>query len=137
MDLRKEILTGMLRTTGSKRVSVIIQDKKGRYLIAERAGVAEEPIEFPSFSCKDTRLPEEDEGITLVTEGIKEVIGIEIKDPMANGNHIRRSHRIHLRKYLVLSYALKPQKNSGCLTRCKVDPGLSTSPRDIIISFSK
>ena len=41
MDLRKEILTGMLRTTGSKRVSVIIQDKKGRYLIAERAGVAE------------------------------------------------------------------------------------------------
>lgn len=29
MDLRKEILTGMLRATGSKRVSVIIQDKKG------------------------------------------------------------------------------------------------------------
>ena len=85
MDLRKEILTGMLRTTGSKRVSVIIQDKKGRYLIAERAGVAEEPIEFPSFSCKDTRLPEGDEGITLVTEGIKEVIGIEIKDRTVNG----------------------------------------------------
>ena len=81
MDVRKEILTGMLRTTGSKRVSVIIRDKKGRYLIAERAGVAEEPIEFPSFLCKDTRLPEGDEGITLVTEGIKEVIGIEIKDP--------------------------------------------------------
>ena len=81
MDVRKEILTGLLRTTGSKRVSVIIRDKKGRYLIAERAGVAEEPIEFPSFSCKDTRLPEGDEGITLVTEGIKEVIGIEIKDP--------------------------------------------------------
>jgi len=67
--------------TGSKRVSVIIRDKKRRYLIAERAGVAEEPIEFPSFLCKDTRLPEGDEGITLVTEGIKEVIGIEIKDP--------------------------------------------------------
>lgn len=28
MDVRKETLTGMLRTTGSKRVSVIIQDKK-------------------------------------------------------------------------------------------------------------
>ena len=58
MDVRKGILTGMLRTTGSKRVSVIIQDKKGRYLIAERAGVAEEPVEFPSFSCKDAKLPE-------------------------------------------------------------------------------
>ena len=57
MDVRKEILIGMVRTTGSKRVSVIIQDKKGRYLIAERAGVAEEPIEFPSFSCKEAKLP--------------------------------------------------------------------------------
>lgn len=56
MDLRKEILTGMLRTTGSKRVSVIIQDKKGRYLIAEKAGVEEEPIEFPSFFCKDAKI---------------------------------------------------------------------------------
>ena len=81
MDVRKETLTGMLRTTGSKRVSVIIQDKKGRYLIAEKAGVEEEPIEFPSFSCKDAKLPEGDEGIKLVTEGIKEVIGIEIKNP--------------------------------------------------------
>ncbi len=81
MDVRKETLTGMLRTTGSKRVSVIIQDKKGRYLIAEKAGVEEEPIEFPSFSCKDAKLPEGDEGIKLVTEGIKEVIGIEIENP--------------------------------------------------------
>ena len=79
MDVRKETLTGMLRTTGSKRVSVIIQDKKGRYLIAERAGVAEEPIEFPSFSCKDAKLPEGDEGIKLVTEGIKEVIKMRRK----------------------------------------------------------
>ena len=65
MDVRKETLTGMLRTTGSKRVSVIIQDKKGRYLIAEKAGVEEEPIEFPSFSCKDAKLPEGDEAILL------------------------------------------------------------------------
>ena len=49
MDVRKETLTGMLRTTGSKRVSVIIQDKKGRYSIAEKAGVEEEPIEFPGL----------------------------------------------------------------------------------------
>ncbi len=80
MDVRKETLTGMLRTTGSKRVSVIIQDKKGRFLIAEKAGVEEEPIEFPSFSCKDAKLPEGDEGIKLVMEGVKEVIGIEIED---------------------------------------------------------
>ena len=32
MDVRKETLTGMLRTTGSKRVSVIIQDKIFRKL---------------------------------------------------------------------------------------------------------
>ena len=57
MDVRKEILTGMLRTTGSKRVSGIIQDKKGRYLIVERGDLAEEPIEFPSFSCKDAKFP--------------------------------------------------------------------------------
>ena len=46
-----------------------------------RISEKEEPIEFPSFSCKDAKLPEGDEGIKLVTEGIKEVIGIEIKNP--------------------------------------------------------
>ena len=49
-------------------------------MIAEKAGVEEEPIEFPSFSCKDAKLPEGDEGIKLVMEGVKEVIGIEIED---------------------------------------------------------
>lgn len=70
----------MLRTTGSKRISVVIQDRKGQYLVVERADAIEEPLEFPGFSCKDAEMPEGDEGMALVTSGIKDLLGINIQD---------------------------------------------------------
>lgn len=52
---------GMHKTTGSKRISVIIEDKKGRYLIAERLEMEEKSLEFPGFSCKGAKMADDDE----------------------------------------------------------------------------
>ena len=71
---------GMYTTTGSKRISVIIQDKKGRYLLAERLEMQEKRLDFPGFSCKGAKMADDEEGLSIVIEGIRDVLGIEIKE---------------------------------------------------------
>lgn len=70
----------MYRTTGSKRISVIIQDKKGRYLVAERMEMGEAYLEFPGFLSEDARLSNDESGLAFVANGIKEILGVEIKE---------------------------------------------------------
>ena len=72
----------MFRCTGSKRISIVIQDKKQKYLIV-KAKKSEE-LEFPRFSASEYEMPADD--IEYVkAENIKlsrfEVSGIARKRP--------------------------------------------------------
>ena len=59
---------------------MIIQDKKGKYLVAERMEMGETYLEFPGFSSKDARLSSDESGLAFVANGIKEILGVEIKE---------------------------------------------------------
>ncbi len=43
-------MTKIYRTTGSKRISVIISDNKGKYLVVRTDNDSERSLEFPGFS---------------------------------------------------------------------------------------
>lgn len=52
-------MTKIYRTTGSKRISVIISDNKGKYLVVRTDNDSERSLEFPGFSEANYDFPEE------------------------------------------------------------------------------
>lgn len=100
----------MYRTTGSKRVSVIIQDKKGRYLVAERTKMGEAYLEFPGFSSKDARLSSDENGLAFVANGIKEILGVEIKEATLIETFYDNEYPFYHYIYRVSTQSGNPQK---------------------------
>lgn len=64
----------MLRCTGSKRISIVVQDKKLKYLVVKAK--KSEGLEFPGFSESGNEMPADD--IEYVKQEISKIIGISI-----------------------------------------------------------
>lgn len=71
-------MTKIYRTTGSKHISVIISDDKGKYLVVRNADDSERNLEFPGFSEKNYEFPEEQRE-SLINEELEKILGITIK----------------------------------------------------------
>ena len=70
-------MTKMYRTTGSKRISVILCDNKGKYLIVRTEDNSERNIEFPGFSEKNYEFPEEQRE-QLINQEFGKILGISV-----------------------------------------------------------
>ena len=101
---------GMHKTTGSKRISVIIEDKKGRCLIAERLEMGEKGLEFPGFSCKGAKMTDDEDSLSIVIEGIRDVLGVEIKEAKLIETFYDDEYPFYHYIYRVSSYSGNPQK---------------------------
>ena len=63
-----------LKTTGSKRISLVIQDKKGKYLLLHK----NDSIEFPGFSCEGAMRAEESEEYQMIISEIQKCLGVKV-----------------------------------------------------------
>ena len=67
----------MYRTTGSKRISVILCDNKGKYLIVRTEDDSERNVEFPGFLEKNYEFPEEKRE-QLINQELGKILGISV-----------------------------------------------------------
>lgn len=72
-------MTKIYRTTGSKRISVIISDNKGRYLVVRTDNDSERSLEFPGFSEANYDFPEEQRE-NLINKEFEKILGITIDE---------------------------------------------------------
>ncbi len=72
-------MTKIYRTTGSKRISVIISDNKGKYLVVRTDNDSERSLEFPGFSEANYEFPEEQRE-DLINKEFGKILGITIDE---------------------------------------------------------
>ena len=68
----------MLRCSGSRRISVVIQDKKGKYMVVQKNDEDDVWNEFPGFSYANAEVDDEEKELESIVNGINDILEIEI-----------------------------------------------------------